>query len=1108
MGMWGLVMLIISTLLLFALGAYFIIGSLAFGSWISKKVIKFKEHGRQEMLLNFGIGLALLLFVVRYLIMVNLFFSVITWLIFIALWVFIYLQRKQLKLYKVLIQDMLGSFNKQSLKKNRWKYIGLVLIVFSIMYYFYGFQLSFIPYSTAWDANHAYMYLPKVWSLNNGAFWSNGPGSGMVGLWHAFIAFWFSLFKPLSWWFWLSADTVAVSMNFLSGLLVMFFWLGLTKEVIWFFNLKEKDNAKKTMWRNIAFYIGWFVLLLRLTSGMGAFLVFVDNKTDLGVMAMTILALLSGFIFLRQVVSHDIKTKLNKESIKYIIISWALFVLATVAKPTAFVDMALFGLLLIGVRFGVLFSIWGGISLVWLLWILRFGNMKDFMPLDSVLPYVLLIVWLVVMILGLVVLYFKKKWKNYWIDKKRLLSYLGIWVLASIGAMLVAKWPGVLYNQVINNSFSPSYFVKRMIFSYQAPSTLLADTGEVWALEEQNEIDRAYLKSSVIPVSQCLQTSYTEEELEKDLRAPISSNEDVGRYVGYWWKSFDKPDRVFRLGYGMLRFFFPGEGSCYGWNKGAKLLCANKSAVDTFDVEILKSLLSQIPEKSEAYSILHWTLDSFEEQGFATHDPQLAKLMRDEVVELRQFYQSNSILTKVDGLNVPYRYIVPLNIVYNRSLQNLSSYYTDIGFVWLFAFVFIILALIHSLIRKNNQLAVLNVVTLIWRIIWWLIGWWILRYGIGLIMWTVLVIALWTKELLYDSDDDVWTLLVYVMLGLFVLRWLTQLIFNFARISSQGAWWPFVRYKMNTWKITEISKDLQSQQVLKYGYNAEDVLNLQFPHYNKFIEHTKDRPEEDGVLIAGTYMQYFLDVQNNLVSDGMLGKFWKLTSDNDSCKSYHRIKNENIKYLVIDPNIWTVVMGEWNESLFHRFFAKIDPITWLIEDHGAISMLVRLRMDWYIKLYSTNNLGAKYAFSISDVDIKKAFGASLNEDQLLFIRAQLSIARFFPNSQQLMGFIANTFAQRVQNGLAIGDIADIYGKVINEQAIFTIAKKWLEKQATPQQIQSEIETLSQDERFILSQYLAIFKIIGNQQQFQSMVNQLIKQSLGGTSQLMVFELIE
>jgi len=37
---------------------------------------------------------------------------------------------------------------------------------------------------------------------------------------------------------------------------------------------------------------------------MGAFLVFVDNKTDLGVMALTILAILSGFVFLKYILDN------------------------------------------------------------------------------------------------------------------------------------------------------------------------------------------------------------------------------------------------------------------------------------------------------------------------------------------------------------------------------------------------------------------------------------------------------------------------------------------------------------------------------------------------------------------------------------------------------------------------------------------------------------------------------------------------------------------------------------------------------------------------------------------------------------------------------------
>ncbi|MEI6118705.1 MAG: hypothetical protein WCP92_05790 [bacterium] len=56
-------------------------------------------------------------------------------------------------------------------------------------------------------------------------------------------------------------------------------------------------------------------------------------------------------------------------------------------------------------------------------------------------------------------------------------------------------------------------------------------------------------------------------------------------------------------------------------------------------------------------------------------------------------------------------------------------------------------------------------------------------------------------------------------------------------------------------------------------------------------------------MIAGTYIQYFLDNQRNIKSDGMLNRFREQNSDGNMCKSYQRIKTSNVKYLVIDPNI-------------------------------------------------------------------------------------------------------------------------------------------------------------------------------------------------------------
>lgn len=156
--------------------------------------------------------------------------------------------------------------------------------------------------------------------------------------------------------------------------------------------------------------------------------------------------------------------------------------------------------------------------------------------------------------------------------------------------------------------------------------------------------------------------------------------------------------------------------------------------------------------------------------------------------------------------------------------------------------------------------------------------------------------------------------------------------------------------------MNTLSDMLKPDKEVEFGYGQKDVFDLQFPHYNTVINHLQDRADEDGVMIAGTYLQYFLDNQTNITLDGMLSRFARTVSDNDSCNTYKRLQNQHLKYLVIDPNIGTVVMGEGNEALFHRFFAKRNAVTGLIEDHGAISMLVKMRKEGYVDLYYTSNL--------------------------------------------------------------------------------------------------------------------------------------------------------
>lgn len=108
---------------------------------------------------------------------------------------------------------------------------------------------------------------------------------------------------------------------------------------------------------------------------------------------------------------------------------------------------------------------------------------------------------------------------------------------------------------------------------------------------------------------------------------------------------------------------------------------------------------------------------------------------------------------------------------------------------------------------------------------------------------------------------------MYVVIFLLAARAVVQLFLNLIRISSQGAGGPFLWYKMSVGKTLEISDTLQQKETIKDGFSQKDVLDLQFPHYNKFIEATKNRKNEDGVLIAGTYLQYFLTNRHNIIGD-------------------------------------------------------------------------------------------------------------------------------------------------------------------------------------------------------------------------------------------------
>ena len=313
---WWRLMLLINTLVLLAVAFYFVVWLLAVWTFLMQRILKITDTASKHMFLSFWLGLAWLMIIVQFLLYTWLFYSGIVWVLFLWLGCMIFLQKSPLTSYKNIIVEWCEQFSWKSIQKRWYIIFGVLLLILSIMYLYYGFQLAFIPYSTARDANHAYMYYPKIRADNNGIFRQNGPW-GTPHLWYSYIAFWFSLIKPLGQW-WISSATFAVIMNFLSAIFVVVFGLWLLKETTTFLGLQSTSTKP---WNDIPqqtlFYTWRFLLLSWLTSWMGAFLVIVDNKTDLWVMLLTVLWLLAWFIAINYVQSQKVEkiTKtLNKKN--------------------------------------------------------------------------------------------------------------------------------------------------------------------------------------------------------------------------------------------------------------------------------------------------------------------------------------------------------------------------------------------------------------------------------------------------------------------------------------------------------------------------------------------------------------------------------------------------------------------------------------------------------------------------------------------------------------------------------------------------------------------------------------------------------------------------
>ena len=1106
-------------------------------------------------------------------------------------------ERHQLWKWWEIILDILNEYKEWTTYWERnlnskdfwnWKKIWFLFLslplLFSLAYLYMWIQNAFVPYSTAWDANHEYMYIPKILAENAGIYrWNSITAATMPWFWSQFLTFVFSLTWCTNWWFGLSPDNIAISMNNISAFLVLVFWIAIIFQAFTLIkNKKTKEKSELKKWKNTItnaatdfsnknwISIWWYLLLLWLTSWMWAFLVIVDNKTDLWVMALSLLALLAGLIFLQ---NREISKEKN-ELLKYILVTGLFFWFATLAKVTAFVDLVLFWVLLIWLWFSSTTTLGIWIMITWL--VRKFHILSaDWMITDTNATRLIIIWWITTIIWLIIHLSKQTNRKNFWKNFKDLLL-LWIWFIIPL---ILFKLPRTTISQIKNNNFSISSSIKTVFLGMDTKTKkdnykLLAqnehieeisnwdifpDTNTTNSIEQQDQIDSTVLGSKKYwNFEQCISAwnIYSDLELGESMQEASAKSEDLWRYIGYWWKEFVKTNilnidqetakkkwfKFFKtiwpksekcsetsnadniiceknLTFWIMKILWPTSKTCYWFNHDAKILCNNANIIDSFKIDDLRAIYENWINNQnwEAGILLKNAIDAYDKAEFEWKiwSDSNVNLFHDEIVKLRQYYQSNSILSTENSINIPYRYLVPLNISFNRSLQNLSSYYTDIGFIWIILYILLLIALPYAIVKKDKILTSFSLTTLIWRWIWWIIWSAILWYWTVLISWTIITLAIFWDELLLKNDKNnprILPRIIIIFVG--IIFWI-QIIFNYLRIASQWASSVFVWYKWNIGNEQFIDDNLQQNIRNKRWYTWKDIFNLQFPQYNPIIHTLADRNKNDWVTVAGTYIQYFLWNQRNVKWDWMLSKFWdktyrKKSSNLDLCKTYRRLKNENTHYFIIDPNIWTVSMWEWNETLFYRFFAKLNADKSKIITDWAITTFIRFYTLWYLKLLSTNNIWTKYAFTLDNDTIRTYFWENLTDEDLVLTRWKMAVLQYFDDANSIFSTLAEIFVSRIINDTKnwVEDIANIYWFEIDSDNVANIAKKYIKEYLDWKLSEWIAKDLTQDERTILITYINLYLWYqhGWENEISSIVQNILLNSVTWWSQVFALEL--
>lgn len=1091
----GVLILIFNLALLTAIIVCFLIAMIILWSMVFHKLKRRMWYNIHDIFLKFTLGLIVFCICNVILLQLHLFYGIVIYLEVAALCYLVYQQRWEINKISESVEDFLSTLREQFQKHKITYILYIVLVILSVMYIYIWFNLAYIPYPTAWDANHAYILFPRIWSINNGLYWSSQSVSALPNLWYWFLTFWFkfaSAFPIGKWLFGISPDALTVIMNYWSGPFVLMSTWFLLHALLNFIDKQKKHavSSEKFILPMVAF--GLILMILWLTSGMGAFLVFVDNKPDLAVMFFAILALYTWIKFATRLTSDED----NQYTKHYAILSGFFFAASILAKPTWMFDIVHFAILFLLQWNSILFAVGSYVFILGALGASKMLLVQWF--LTKTQSYYLLISGLVLIIIGIIPTFRKWHYRVY-------LRHFLMWIATIIITVVVYKWPFALIKQVQSGSFSVPWFVRTLILGYEkntsSQKVLLASTVSVDTLENADAQDAASGENvqpviavaapAAVSKDQCIAAKpQNTSDLYKNLKEMPTDwlSEDQGRYIWFWQKVFKN-----------TMFFSLLPQGCFSIYDDVRGLCSSVAALKTADKDALLKTLKEhnISEKVSA------RIQTLEQNTESLEIPKI----RNQIV---QYIESNSLLVTNQVVAIPYKFLIPFNVTVNWSLQNLSSYYTDIGIIWLLSLMLIVIWLIYAIVNRKKQLMQISVISIGAWAIWWVVGSAIVWYSLGIILWTILWVVVFVYEIIHDKKSEKYSHLQSMLIRAIVI-WMTiwcftQFILNIIRISSQWTGWPFAWYKMNVWQDMIITPQLTQENVVKFWYSSDDVFKIQFPHYIPILEKINARGVDEWVTIAWSYMQYFINNQSNIEDDWFLSKFWQNSSDNNVCNTYLRLKDKKKKFLIIDPNIASVVMGEWNKTLFDRFFAVLSEDGKTIYQHGTLTMLQSLVQQWYLKLLSTNNLVAKYSYILPDNQLANALQVPVGP-QLLIERSKMSAARFFPNPEKYANAALQVFASRISTFEAISDIADMMWKPIRYEEIKKAAQavmSWINK-SNYDGLQKTLEELSPEERLVLQQYLALRKAQQeNAQQFRQFAVNLVSQSLSSPSQIITF----